>query len=307
MVLIRGEHPVLVDTGFGGNLPETEELLREAGVPPEELALIVNTHYHCDHVGGNGGLQRRYGTPIAAHRWDADLVNRRDREVCSAEWLDQPVEPYRVDRPLSGGDEIETGSVSLRVLHTPGHTLGQVSLYAPEGRVLILGDAVHKDDVAWINPFREGAGALQRTLETLDRLAELPVHRAYSGHGPAIEDLDAAIQRARQRYTKWLDEPQKAHWHGCKRIFAYALMIKGGIPEEEIRPYLLRCPWFDDYARHGFEVEPEDFVEPLVAEMLRSGATEWREEKLVVSAPHKTPPADWPSGPARPKDWPRTF
>jgi len=123
MVLIRGEHPILVDTGFGGNLPETENLLRGAGVPPEELALIVNTHYHCDHVGGKSGLQRRYGTPIAAHRWDADLINRRDREVCSAEWLDQPVEPYRVDRPLSGGDEIETGSVSLQVLHTPGHTL----------------------------------------------------------------------------------------------------------------------------------------------------------------------------------------
>ncbi len=148
---------------------------------------------------------------------------------------------------------------------------------------------------------------LQRTLETLDKLANLLVDRAYSGHGPAIEDLGVTIQGARQRYTKWLDEPRKAHWHSCKRIFAYALMIKGGIPEEEIRPYLLRCPWFDDYVRHGFEAEPEDFVEPLVAEMLRSGASEWREAKLVVMAPHTSPQADWPFGPTRPKDWPKTF
>jgi hydroxyacylglutathione hydrolase len=202
MVLLQGEHPIVVDTGFGSNLPETEELLRGAGSVSEELALIVNTHYHCDHVGGNSGLQRRYGTPIAAHRWDADLANRRDREVRSAEWLHQPVESYRVDRPLSGGDEIKTGSVSLRLLHTSGHTLGHISLYEPEERVLILGGAVHKDDVAWINPFREGVGVLHKTLETLDKLVNLPVDRAYSGYGPAIDNLAGTIQGARQRYTK---------------------------------------------------------------------------------------------------------
>jgi glyoxylase-like metal-dependent hydrolase (beta-lactamase superfamily II) len=43
----------------------------------------------------------------------------------------------------------------LQVIHTPGHTLGHISLYAPDEQILILGDAVHGDDVAWINPFRE--------------------------------------------------------------------------------------------------------------------------------------------------------
>jgi hydroxyacylglutathione hydrolase len=170
---------------------------------------------------------------------------------------------------------------------------------------LILGDAVHKDDVAWINPFREDVGAIQRALESLDELADLPVHRAYSGHGPVIEDLGATVQGARQRYTKWLDEPQKAYWHGCKRIFAYALMIGGGLSEKGVRPYLLGCPWFVGYARHGLGIEPEDFVEPLLAEMLRSGTAGWQGEKLVVLAPHSSPPADWPTGPTRPKDWPK--
>ena len=72
--------------------------------------------------------------------------------MCSVEWLDQPVEPYQVDRQLSGDHEIETGSVSLRVLHTPGHTLGHVSLYACEERILLPGDAVHKDDMAPTTP-----------------------------------------------------------------------------------------------------------------------------------------------------------
>jgi hydroxyacylglutathione hydrolase len=196
MALIRGERPVLVDTGYGSDLTDTEDLLREAGVPPESLSLIVNTHYHSDHVGGNGGLQRGYGTPVAAHRWEAALVNDRDREACGAEWLGQPVEPYEANLPLSDGDEVDAGGVALEVLHTPGHTLGHVSLYAPEERVFIFGDAVHGDDVAWINPYREGAGAVVRALESLDRLASLPVRWACSGHGPAIEDPLATIDAA---------------------------------------------------------------------------------------------------------------
>jgi hydroxyacylglutathione hydrolase len=304
MVLVRGERPVLVDPGYGADLPATERLLEGAGTPPENLNLIFNSHFHCDHAGANSGLQRRYGVPVAAHRWEAELVNRRDREACGAEWLDQPVEPYEVDRALSEGDEIDAGGITLRVLHTPGHTLGHVSLWAPEEGVLILGDAVHGDDVSWINPFREGVGGIVRALETLDRLSELPVRRAYSGHGPMIEDLADALSAAKRRYERWLDEPEKAYWHACKRIFAYALMVYGGMTERELRAYLLRCPWFDDYARHGFGVEPEEFLQPLLAEMLRSKAAAWREGRLVALGRHNPPPPGWSSGPVRPKDWP---
>jgi hydroxyacylglutathione hydrolase len=304
-VLVRGERPVLVDTGFGSDLPVTEKLLREADVPPEDLRLIVNTHYHCDHAGGNSGLQRRYNLPIAAHRWEADLVNRGDREACGVEWPNQPVEPYEVNGSLSEGDEIETGGATLRVLHTPGHTLGRLSLYEPEAEVLICGDAVHGADVAWINPFREGVGAIRRTLESLDKLSELPVRRAYSGHGPEIEDFDAATEASRRRYAKRLEDPEKPAWHACKRIFGYALMIGEGFRESEVSPYLLRCPWFHDYARHGLGVEPEEFVEPLLAEMVRSKAAGWRDGRLVALPPHNPPPPGWLSGPYRPKDWPR--
>ncbi len=58
MALIKDEFPVLVDTGFGSDWAETERLIREAGISPETLQLIVNTHYHSDHVGGNHQLQK---------------------------------------------------------------------------------------------------------------------------------------------------------------------------------------------------------------------------------------------------------
>jgi hydroxyacylglutathione hydrolase len=304
MVLIKGDRPVLFDSGFGGDVAETKHLLREAGYPPESVTLIVNSHYHCDHAGGNGALQRDHNTPIAAHRWEAMLVNNRDTEACSAEWLRQPVEPYTVTRHLSDGDQIETGGVRLEVCETPGHTLGHISLYSPEEKVLIGGDLFHSDDVAWLNPFREGVGGVHRAVESLDRLASLKIAWACSGHGEPPSDPKAAIEAARERYMKWLDEPERVAWHACKRIFAYALMLTDGMNEREISAYLLDAPWFGDYARSVFgEKEPRVFMQPLITEMLRSNAAEWRGNKLVALASYNPPPLDWLKGPARPKDW----
>ena len=58
MILIKDQLPILIDTGFGSDVQETEDLIKEVGVSPEELHLIVNTHYHSDHVGGNFHLQK---------------------------------------------------------------------------------------------------------------------------------------------------------------------------------------------------------------------------------------------------------
>jgi hypothetical protein len=83
-------------------------------------------------------------------------------------------------------------------------------------------------------------------------------------------------------------------------------MIRGGLPEAEVAPYLLACPWFGDYSRHCFAAAPEDMVRPLLAEMVRSGAAGWRAGRLVALAPHTPPAPEWPRGPARPDTWPAT-
>lgn len=72
MVLIKDRLPILIDTGFGSVVNDTVQLIKEAGVSPDKLHLIVNTHYHSDHVGGNFHFQKNYGVQIATHKWEAD-------------------------------------------------------------------------------------------------------------------------------------------------------------------------------------------------------------------------------------------
>ena len=304
MALVLGERPLLFDSGFGCDIDETVQLLTADGTPPDQLALVVNSHYHSDHVGGNAYLQARYGLPIAAHILDAAAVNRRDREVGAADWLGQPIEPYVVNRALHDGDVLDTGSVVLHVLHMPGHTRGQIALYAPEEQVLLCGDAVHGDDVAWIAPFHEGAAALDRAIESLERLARLPVRWAFSGHGKTITDPAAAFVRALARYETWRNAPEKLAWHACKRILAYALMLTDGLVVQEVAPYLLQCRWFQDYAESVFHSAPDDFAPRPVDEMVRSGAARWQGKRLLPGTDYTPPPAEWPALAVRPRDWP---
>jgi glyoxylase-like metal-dependent hydrolase (beta-lactamase superfamily II) len=303
MVLIKDRLPVLIDTGFGSDVAETEQLLKHAGVSPEKLNLIVNTHYHSDHVGGNGYFQGKYDVPVAAHKWDADLLNSCDPEACSSEWLDQPVERYRVDTKLSDNDEINTGNRKLQVVYTPGHTLGHLSLYEPEEKVLICGDLFHKLDVGWVNIFREGAGSIQRSMESLDRLSALRIDKAYSGHGPQIDDPMGALDAARKRFEKWLEIPEKASWHACKRIFSFTLIMKNGLAEGEIERYLLDCGWFRDFARYAFQLHPEAFIKNLLHEMIRSGAASWHDNYLIATAPYRAPQKQWIDKNIKPKNW----
>lgn len=290
-VLVRGERPVLIDGGLGApaEVAALEVWLRAEGAPPETLGLVVNTHHHSDHVGANARLAG-LGARIAAHRWEADLVNRDAPEAWSAAWLDQPVEPYRVDVLLAGGEELDGG---LHAVHTPGHTLGHLAFWHPASATLIVGDTVHRRDVAWLNPFLEGAGAIDRLLGSLDLLATFPARVALTGHGPPLLDVAGELRAATERLRKWQADPEKMWWHGAKRILAYALMLRGGLAEDELEPYLLARPWVHDYARHAFRVAPGEFARLLIAEMERSGAARWEGGRLQATLPHGPTDPAW--------------
>ena len=249
-------------------------------------------------------MQALYGTPIAAQAEEAAAVNRRDPDACRADWLRQPIEPYQVDDPLRDGDEVRTGEAVWRVVATPGHTAGHISLHSAEHGVLVLGDALHDADVGWLNLYREGRNSLERASESIERLATLPAHVGYSGHGPAITDLPAALSRARRRLRSWREHPERIAWHACKRIFSHGLMLTDGLEESAIPGTLLDAPWFHDHAVFAFDMTPEAFVPRLVSEMVRSGAASWRAGRLVATATHQVPATDWARAPTAPAAWP---
>lgn len=93
-----------------------------------QVRFIVNTHGHYDHIGGNTVLKEQTGAQILIHEKDAEALTEPQKNLSIL--TGRPLASPAADQTLQDGDLIEVGNtVKLKVIHTPGHTPGCISLY----------------------------------------------------------------------------------------------------------------------------------------------------------------------------------
>ena len=290
--LVTSDPPVLIDTGYHTELAELEAGLAAHGVRPSDLGLIINTHTHSDHIGGNAAIQARSGAPIAMHEYEGRPINQGDWWGTGVRYLDQEAPPFRVTRYLHDGEVLQFGDLRLEVLHVPGHSSGSVALYERSRETLIVGDVFHAGDVGWINAPIEGTIAVYNARRSIERIGRLRIRRAYSGHGPEIIDVDKSSRAAIERIESFIEDPRRMALHGMKRVFVFALMIRGGISEQEVVAYLRRTLWFPEFCVRFFEGESlEAIAGRLRDELLASGAIALLDGRLVSTALEPKRPA----------------
>ncbi len=117
----RGEAIVVDPAG------REEFLARELERLGLRLTAIVNTHGHPDHTAGNARMKELTGAPVLMHPADDELFRRPDVAQMFLAWGFSPAPP--ADGPLEDGQVLKVGSLSFRVIHTPGHSPGSVCLY----------------------------------------------------------------------------------------------------------------------------------------------------------------------------------
>ncbi len=157
---------------------DEKKILAEIKDKGYQVEYIIATHGHPDHVCGNRVLQEATGAKIVMHRLDSLFFNKPEvRSYFSMLGL-EPSPP--VDREVEEGESIEIGTVSLKVIHTPGHTPGGMCLYnAPD---LITGDTLF---VGGLGRTDFPGGSHEELLHSITtKLLVLPVETVvWPGHG----------------------------------------------------------------------------------------------------------------------------
>ena len=230
---LRGCNPSMVVTNDGVVIVDTPQLPTKAVEMRREaealgpIRYVINTEHHVDHIFGNYFF--RGAGQVVHHQGVYDNFMEVTPSLDSYEYAHEAIpsddpageaifpdrETYFADP--NKGSIVFTGDLTLRVgghtfelLHTPGHTPGQIAVHVPEERVVFTGDTIFSECQTWLM----GSNVTQ-WLTALDRIAQLDVDWVVPGHGDVVTQKYLARQRA--NLLDWVQAVSDAVARGWSR------------------------------------------------------------------------------------------
>ena len=206
LILDQANGPTLVDAGLPGQETLIEAALAEAGVAVRDLRRIIITHQDMDHVGSLHALVEASGARVLAHTVEIPYIDGhlRPLKVPSPEMLAQRPElaalrgrykPTPVDEPLEDGAHLDLAG-GVRIVFTPGHTPGHMSLYLERTRTLIAGDALTAEEGQLHGPSPRPTLDMAEARRSVRKLAQLAVQTIVCYHsGVVSENAEEQLRR----------------------------------------------------------------------------------------------------------------
>jgi len=182
------DHIVLIDSGGGYNVEGMYGEMEKDGLDYRKIGLIINTHCHFDHTGGNKRVRADTGCKTAIHETEVEAIEK-NTELTVAKIWNHELEPCPVDLPLKGDEEFQVGSHTLKLMHVPGHTPGSLIITLKhDGRnMAFLGDC--------LSLLKLPGESKPDLINSLKSILKMKFDIVMTGHeGPVIEDVTPFVQ-----------------------------------------------------------------------------------------------------------------
>lgn len=223
-MVISDDGVVIVDTP---QLPTKAVALRQEAEGHGPIRYVINTEHHVDHIFGNyffrGAGQVVHHQGVADNFMEVTPSLDSYDYACEAVPTDDPdgaailpdretyfADPNRGDIVFTGDLTLHVGNLTFELLHTPGHTPGQIAVHVPEERVVFVGDTIFSECQTWLM----GSNVTQ-WLAALDRIAQLDVDWVVPGHGDVV--TKAYLSRQRANLVDWVGAVSDAVARGWSR------------------------------------------------------------------------------------------
>ena len=171
---------VLIDTSADADAGKILDYLAKIKMKPSDLSTIFITHTHGDHVSGLAALKKNSSAKVATHKIEAEFVSRR--KVYDGPPAVHKYSGVPVDVMLEDGQAYD----GLRVIFTPGHTRGHISVLDESRALLIAGDAMNNESGLRPMDDRYNVDPKQHR-ESIKKLAKFHFENAIFGHGEPIK------------------------------------------------------------------------------------------------------------------------
>ena len=161
----------------GGSYEKIEEMLKVIGA---NVKYILLTHCHGDHIGAVRQVQENFGGKILIHRFDENGLENPSINLSSHIGIGEV--SLTADARIEDGDIIHIGNLEFKVIYTPGHTVGSLSLYSEQEKMLFSGDTMFRG--SWGRTDLPTSSFEQIINSITDKIMTLPEDTiVYPGHG----------------------------------------------------------------------------------------------------------------------------
>lgn len=265
------DRTVMVDSGYHSHADQTVMLIEHA-LLQQPLDVLLNTHLHSDHCGGNAALQRRYGCHTLVPAAQAAAVRDWDAAALGFADIGQHCERFTADATIAAGEAIELGDLQWQILGAPGHDPHSVVLYCAEERLLISADALWQNGFGVIFPALEGDSGFAETRATLELIAALDIRLVIPGHGAPFADVGPALDRAFSRIDYLQADPLRNAQNAIKVLLKFILLERQRIGLNEVPALLGAIRVVAETNRRFFGLSAEALATWAMQQLVKSGA-----------------------------------